>query len=125
MPVAFDGRVRPRPDILDGPDFAYDMQPLRVGEPSSAEVRLVTTDKELLGYAPGDNQARMAYHLNLRRQISAFRPEAGSWARLRAARSDLLAWGDRPATTISYRWLWEDLQALHLVQTAAPLGGGD
>lgn len=32
------------------------------------------------------------------------------------------SWGDRLATALAYPWLWEDLQALHVVKQAPPHG---
>jgi hypothetical protein len=122
MPVLFTGRIMPRADAWSDPDFVYDMEPLPPTEPSRAEVRLATTQEELFGHDPSDVQAMMARSLRLRRLMSTLRPGTEGWAHSRSASGDLWVWGDRPATALAYRWLWEDLQALHMIKQAPPYG---
>lgn len=124
LPVLLTGRVMPRGDSLGGPDFVYHMEPLPLTEPSRAEVSLATTDKELLGYDPGDLQAMMVFSLRLRQLVTTFRPGVGGWANPRSMNADLWVWGDRPATALAHRWLWEDLRALHMIKKM-PLYGED
>jgi hypothetical protein len=122
MPVLFTGRVKPGAEIENGPDFVYEMETLLPNERSHAEIRIVATDEELFGYDPSDIQSITARSLRLRRLISALRPGTEGWANPRAAGGDLWVWRNRPATSLAYRWLWEDLKALHLVKQAPPYG---
>lgn len=123
MPVLFTGRVMPRADVWSGPELAYSMEPLPSTEPSRAQISLAAKQDELYGHDPSDVEAMMARSLRLRRLMSTLRPSAGGWAHARSViSSDLRVWGDRPATALAYRWLWEDLQALHMVKQAPPYG---
>jgi hypothetical protein len=122
MPVLFTGRVMPGADSMLGPGFAYEMKPLPLTVPSRAEIRLAATEQELHGYDPSDMQSIMEHSLRLNRLASAFRPGAGGWAHPRSGEADLAVWGDRPATVLACRWLWEDLKELHLVEHEPPFG---
>jgi hypothetical protein len=116
--MALTGRRRwsPMPNDWNGPGFGYEMVPLAPAERSRAEIRLTVTEEELLGFEPSNTQAMMGHSLRLRRQVSAFRPGTEGWAHPRAESGELRVWGDRPATALAYRWLWEDLHALRMVK---------
>ncbi|HEY1704088.1 MAG TPA: hypothetical protein VGG75_30695 [Trebonia sp.] len=122
LPVLFTGRLMPMPNDWNGPGFAYEMVPLAPAERSRAEIRLAATEEELLGFEPTDMQAMMDRSLRLRHQVSALRPGTEGWAHPRAGSGDLPVWGDRPATALAYRWLWEDLHALRMVKSAPSIG---
>jgi hypothetical protein len=122
MPVLFTGRVMPRGDSFGGPDFVYYVEPLPVTESARAEIRLAHTREELFSHNGHDLKLMMEYDVRLRRLITTLHPGAEGWAYPRSANADLWVWGDRPATAQAYRWLWEDLQELHVVKQIAPVG---
>jgi hypothetical protein len=121
MPVLLGGHLRRAEDHLPlgGPEFAYRMELLSPTESPRAEVRLVTTREDLHAFEP---RPVMEYFLRLRQEISRLHPGAEGWASPRAGTTTVWVWGDVPATSLAYQWLWEDLQKLHLVKRQPPMG---
>jgi hypothetical protein len=118
LPVAFKAKLLPRAGSWDDPDFDYEMDPLPPGSPSTASVLLVAKREDL-----NVNWEEMLKKARKRRQlIAAFHPGAEAWAHPRAASTTLYVYGDTPATAQAYRWLWEDLRELHMVQQVPPIG---
>jgi hypothetical protein len=64
---------------------------------------------------PGSKQ-----YLLLKQQIENLHPGAAGWAFAQSASSFVSYWHDLPATSLAYRWLWEDLRRLHLVKQMPP-----
>jgi hypothetical protein len=118
LPVAFRARLLPRAGSWGDPDFDYQMDPLPPGSPSTASVLLVAKREDLnINWEETLKAARQRLQL-----IAAFHPGAEAWAHPRAASATLYVYGDTPATAQAYRWLWEDLKALHTVQQVSPIG---
>jgi len=116
LPVAFEGKLLPEADSLGGPDFTYRMTPLPVVQPSTSSVRLVAMREDL----NFDWQTVLEEGRRLRQLIATLHPGAEGWANPRSADATLSVYGDRPATAQAYKWLWDDLRALHMVKRIAP-----
>jgi hypothetical protein len=100
------------------PQFTFRMTPLPLTESPRAEVCLVEPE----GFPEFDLQRAREQFLFLRQQIASLHPGAEGWAFPQAASSAVSLWHDRPATSLAYRWLWEDLRRLHLVKQLPPAG---
>ena len=94
------------------------MTPLPLTESPRAEIRLVEPDD----FPVFDLQRAREQFLLLRQQIARLHPGAEGWAFTQAASSAVSFWHDRPAISLAYRWLWEDLRRLHLVKRLPPTG---
>jgi hypothetical protein len=95
------------------------MTPLPLTESPRAEIELVTEPKAFLEFDP---QRARAQFLQLRQQIASLHPGAEGWAAPQAAGTTGSLWKDTPATSLAYRWLWEDLRRLRLVRQNPPMG---
>jgi hypothetical protein len=101
------------------PHLTYHMTPLPLTESPRAEIELVTEPEAFLEFDP---QRARAQFLQLRQQIASLHPGAEGWAAPQAASTTGSLWKDTPATSLAYRWLWEDLRRLRLVRQNPPMG---
>jgi hypothetical protein len=115
LPIALAGQLLPRTDEMGGPNFHYRMTPLPLDQSSTSAVRLVARREDL----NVDRQTMIEEGRRLRQQIAALHPGAEGWAILRAG-ATLHVYSDRPATSQAYKWLWEDLKALHMIEKTVP-----
>jgi hypothetical protein len=118
MPVAFQGQLLPRGGSWGDPDFVYRMTPLPPNEANTSAVRLVEKREHL----NIDWEAMIEEGRRLRQLIAVLHPGAEGWANPRSADATLDVYRDTPATMHAYRWLWEDLRALHMVKNVPPVG---
>jgi len=120
MPILITGQVAggERPALHGIPQFTFRMAPLPLTEPPRAEILLV----EPGDFPEFDLQRAREQFLLLMQQIAHLHPGAEGWAFTQAASSATSFWHDRPATSLAYRWLWEDLRRLHLVKQLPPTG---
>lgn len=120
MPILISGQLMRGvdPSWQGIPKFTFHMTPLPLTEEPRAEVFLVEPD----GYPEFDLQRVRERFLLLRRQVASLHPGAEGWAFPQAASSAASLWHNRPATSLAYHWLWEDLRRLHLVTHLAPSG---
>lgn len=120
MPILISGQLMRGvdPSSQGVPQFTFNMTSLPLREEPRAEVILVESDD----FPEFDLQRVRERFLLLRRQIASLHPGAEGWAFPQAASSATSLWHDRPATSLAYRWLWEDLRRLHLVTHLPPSG---
>lgn len=117
LPVAFQAQLVPRAGSWDGPDFVYQMNPLPVGQTSTASVRLLARREDL----NVDWETALEEGRKRRQLIAILHPGAEGWAQPRSANATLEVYRDMPATAQAYHWLWEDLRALHTVKQIPPV----
>jgi hypothetical protein len=121
MPILVRGQLLASAHSQDysQPHLTYHMTPLPLTEAPRAEVELVTEPAAFLEFDP---QRARAQFLQLRQQIANLHPGAEGWAAPQGASTTGSFWKDTPATSLAYRWLWEDLRRLHLVRQNPPMG---
>jgi hypothetical protein len=96
----------------------YETAPLAPGETMTAEVRWANPQEENVGVSWSlDDTA----HERLRQLIHVYRPGADGWANPHASYGGLSVYGGMPATAQAYKWLWEDLHRLKLVERMPPV----
>lgn len=119
MPILISGQMarRTKPASFGDPEFIFHMTPLPLDQSPRAEIHLVGDFEDFRGFDP--QRAREQYLL-LKQQIESLHSGAASWAFPQSADSSVSFWHDRPATSLAYRWLWEDLRRLHLVKQLPP-----
>jgi len=120
LPVTLRGELLPDGGSWGGPAFVYYTEPLPLSEPTNADVRLVATHGELFDF---DSPTRLERRRKNQQLVSVLHPDAEGWANPRAAGTTVWVYGDMPATTQAYRWLWEDLQALRMIKQPPPASG--
>ena len=120
MPIFISGQLMRGvdPSRQGIPQVTFHMIPLPLTEAPRAEVFLVESDD----FPKFDLQRVRERFILLRQQVASLHPGAESWAFPQAASSATSPWHNRPATSLAYRWLWEDLRRLHLVTRLAPSG---
>ncbi len=96
----------------DGPDHGS-------GGPAVSRSHVWSAEDQA-GAAP-DRAAPMT-PLLMRKQIASLHPGAEGWAFTVAPTSVVSLWHNRPATSLAYHWLWEDLRRLHMVKRLPPTG---
>jgi hypothetical protein len=121
MPILISGELLRGvdPSHHGVPRFTFRMTPLPLTEPPRAEVGLVAEPEDFPGF---DLQRSREQFLLLRQQVARLHPGAEAWAFPQAATTSVSLWHDRPATSLAYRWLWEDLRRLHMVKQLPPTG---
>jgi hypothetical protein len=121
MPILMSGQLlhnkNPSPHGI--PRFTFRMTPLPMTESPRAEVCLVTEPEDFHGFDPQEVRERF---LLLRRQVARLHPGAEGWALPPTVTTSVPLWHDRPATSLAYRWLWDDLRRLYLVKHLPPTG---
>ena len=119
MPILVRGQLLASAHSQDysQPRFTYHMTALPLTEPPRAEMELIT---EPAAFRAFDPERARAQFLQLREQIASLHPGAEGWAAPQAASTTGSFWKDTPATSLAYRWLWQDLQRLCLVKRPPP-----
>jgi hypothetical protein len=65
------------------------------------------------------DETKREYH-RFANDMEQYRPESAAWVHGFGLHSVLDVFGDRPATRMAYRWLWEDLRDIHIVESNTP-----
>lgn len=115
LPVRIDG-------VLSRPEgngfvsvFSHFMEPIAERDSQGVTVRLGGKEPGPLLSSEG---AVVASDDGVWQRIKRYHAESEGWARPRSGWTVVSVFGNRPATHQAYRWLWEDLKALHLVSRA-------
>ncbi|MUN40813.1 NACHT domain-containing protein [Actinomadura litoris] len=98
--------------------LSYEVKPIPDGRRSNAKISLSGSS----GRRARTREEFIEKYENLSRLISDLRPNAKHWAQPRSVQTGVHMFKDMPATALAYRWLWDDLKDLSLMDNAAPYG---
>lgn len=59
-------------------------------------------------------------HRRMTHDLELYRPDSATWVHTGSTVAALSIFGERPAAELAFRWLWDDLKYLHLVESSAP-----
>ncbi|MEU5448274.1 MULTISPECIES: NACHT domain-containing NTPase [Streptomyces] len=120
-PVAFQCKLSRAPEgsgrIGDEPMFSRVVVPLPIESSSQVSVEFV----ENLYNEPEYSSRRMNITGMDRATFRRMRPDSVSWSSPSVSHETLNLFNNTPATSLAYKWLWNDLQQIGLTKGIAPV----